>query len=129
MRGFGGLCGSDLHCFNHGGFGAARLREPRSLATRTPMARSDISESPSVRPTATPNPASSSVSRGVRFCSRPNLFNAMGAFFCNAGSPAIPKVGFAALSVGGVWAAQGKRTDFVAALARPRLRPRARQTP
>ena len=26
--GFGGLCGSDLHYFNHGGFGAVCLREP-----------------------------------------------------------------------------------------------------
>ena len=25
---FGGICGSDLHYFNHGGFGAVRLRQP-----------------------------------------------------------------------------------------------------
>jgi L-idonate 5-dehydrogenase len=29
--GFGGICGSDLHYFNHGGFGAVRLREPMIL--------------------------------------------------------------------------------------------------
>jgi L-idonate 5-dehydrogenase len=28
---FGGICGSDLHYFNHGGFGAVRLREPMIL--------------------------------------------------------------------------------------------------
>jgi L-idonate 5-dehydrogenase len=27
----GGICGSDLHYFNHGGFGAIRLREPMVL--------------------------------------------------------------------------------------------------
>ena len=27
----GGICGSDLHYFNHGGFGAIRLREPMIL--------------------------------------------------------------------------------------------------
>jgi L-idonate 5-dehydrogenase len=27
----GGICGSDLHYFNHGGFGAVRLREPMIL--------------------------------------------------------------------------------------------------
>ncbi len=27
----GGICGSDLHYFNHGGFGAIRLREPMAL--------------------------------------------------------------------------------------------------
>lgn len=27
----GGICGSDLHYFNHGGFGAVRLREPMVL--------------------------------------------------------------------------------------------------
>ena len=27
----GGICGSDLHYFNHGGFGAVRLREPMTL--------------------------------------------------------------------------------------------------
>jgi L-idonate 5-dehydrogenase len=29
--GFGGICGSDLHYFNHGGFDAVRLREPMIL--------------------------------------------------------------------------------------------------
>jgi len=29
--GFGGICGSDLHYYNHGGFGAVRLREPMIL--------------------------------------------------------------------------------------------------
>jgi L-idonate 5-dehydrogenase len=29
--GVGGICGSDLHYFNHGGFGAVRLREPMIL--------------------------------------------------------------------------------------------------
>jgi hypothetical protein len=29
--GFGSICGSDLHYFNHGGFGAVRLREPMIL--------------------------------------------------------------------------------------------------
>ena len=29
--GFGGICGSDLHYFNHGGFGAVRLRAPMIL--------------------------------------------------------------------------------------------------
>jgi L-idonate 5-dehydrogenase len=29
--GFGGICGSDLHYFNHGGFGTVRLREPMIL--------------------------------------------------------------------------------------------------
>ena len=29
--GFGGICGSDLHYFNHGGFGAVVLREPMIL--------------------------------------------------------------------------------------------------
>jgi L-idonate 5-dehydrogenase len=29
--GFGGVCGSDLHYFNHGGFGAVRLHEPMNL--------------------------------------------------------------------------------------------------
>ena len=29
--GAGGICGSDLHYFNHGGFGAVRLREPMIL--------------------------------------------------------------------------------------------------
>lgn len=24
----GGICGSDLHYYNHGGFGAVRLKEP-----------------------------------------------------------------------------------------------------
>ena len=28
---FGGVCGSDLHYFNHGGFGTVRLREPMIL--------------------------------------------------------------------------------------------------
>ena len=28
---FGGICGSDLHYFNHGGFGAIRLRQPMVL--------------------------------------------------------------------------------------------------
>ena len=28
---FGGICGSDLHYFNHGGFGVVRLREPMIL--------------------------------------------------------------------------------------------------
>lgn len=28
---FGGICGSDLHYYNHGGFGAVRLREPMVL--------------------------------------------------------------------------------------------------
>ena len=28
---FGGICGSDLHYFNHGGFGTVRLREPMIL--------------------------------------------------------------------------------------------------
>ena len=28
---FGGICGSDLHYFNHGGFGSVRLREPMIL--------------------------------------------------------------------------------------------------
>jgi L-idonate 5-dehydrogenase len=28
---FGGICGSDLHYFNHGGFGVVRLREPMVL--------------------------------------------------------------------------------------------------
>ena len=27
----GGVCGSDLHYYNHGGFGAVRLREPMIL--------------------------------------------------------------------------------------------------
>ena len=27
----GGICGSDLHYFNHGGFGAVRLKEPMIL--------------------------------------------------------------------------------------------------
>ena len=27
----GGVCGSDLHYFNHGGFGALRLKEPMVL--------------------------------------------------------------------------------------------------
>ena len=26
----GGICGSDLHYYNHGGFGAIRVREPTS---------------------------------------------------------------------------------------------------
>src|SRR5271165_4218921 len=29
--GFGGICGSDLHYYNHGGFGVVRLREPMIL--------------------------------------------------------------------------------------------------
>lgn len=29
--GFGGICGSDLHYYNHGGFGAVRLKEPMIL--------------------------------------------------------------------------------------------------
>src|SRR5450631_1938781 len=29
--GVGGICGSDLHYFNHGGFGTVRLREPMIL--------------------------------------------------------------------------------------------------
>ena len=28
---FGGICGSDLHYFNHGGFGVVRLKEPMIL--------------------------------------------------------------------------------------------------
>lgn len=28
---FGGICGSDLHYFQHGGFGAVRIREPMAL--------------------------------------------------------------------------------------------------
>lgn len=28
---FGGICGSDLHYFNHGGFGAVRIRQPMIL--------------------------------------------------------------------------------------------------
>ena len=28
---FGGICGSDLHYYNHGGFGVVRLREPMAL--------------------------------------------------------------------------------------------------
>ena len=27
----GGVCGSDLHYYNHGGFGAVRLKEPMIL--------------------------------------------------------------------------------------------------
>ena len=33
---FGGICGSDLHYVNHGGFGAVRVREPVFSATRSP---------------------------------------------------------------------------------------------
>src|ERR1035437_10084646 len=29
--GAGGICGSDLHYYNHGGFGAVRLKEPMIL--------------------------------------------------------------------------------------------------
>ena len=29
--GAGGVCGSDLHYYNHGGFGAVRIREPMIL--------------------------------------------------------------------------------------------------
>src|SRR5450631_2276054 len=29
--GVGGICGSDLHYFNHGGFGTVRVREPMIL--------------------------------------------------------------------------------------------------
>jgi L-idonate 5-dehydrogenase len=29
--GMGGICGSDLHYYNHGGFGAVRIREPMTL--------------------------------------------------------------------------------------------------
>jgi L-idonate 5-dehydrogenase len=32
----GGICGSDLHYYHHGGFGAVRLREPMALGTRSP---------------------------------------------------------------------------------------------
>ena len=28
---YGGICGSDLHYFNHGGFGTVRLKEPMAL--------------------------------------------------------------------------------------------------
>ena len=28
---FGGICGSDLHYFQHGGFGTVRIREPMAL--------------------------------------------------------------------------------------------------
>ena len=27
----GGICGSDLHHYNHGGFGAVRLKQPMTL--------------------------------------------------------------------------------------------------
>ncbi len=30
----GGICGSDLHYYNHGGFGTVRLREPMILGSR-----------------------------------------------------------------------------------------------
>ena len=29
--GFGGICGSDLHYFHHGGFGAVRIQQPMVL--------------------------------------------------------------------------------------------------
>jgi L-idonate 5-dehydrogenase len=28
---FGGICGSDLHYYQHGGFGQVRIKEPLSL--------------------------------------------------------------------------------------------------
>ena len=28
---FGGICGSDLHYYQHGGFGTVRIREPMAL--------------------------------------------------------------------------------------------------
>lgn len=28
---FGGICGSDLHYYNHGGFGTVRVKEPMVL--------------------------------------------------------------------------------------------------
>ena len=28
---FGGICGSDLHYYQHGGFGTVRLKEPMAL--------------------------------------------------------------------------------------------------
>lgn len=32
----GGVCGSNLHYYNHGGFGSVQLREPMVLATKSP---------------------------------------------------------------------------------------------
>ena len=32
----GGVCGSDLHYYNHGGFGTVRLREPMVLGHHRP---------------------------------------------------------------------------------------------
>lgn len=32
----GGICGSDLHYYNHGGFGTVRLREPMISGMRLP---------------------------------------------------------------------------------------------
>ena len=32
----GGICGSDLHYYQHGGFGTIRLKEPMIPATRLP---------------------------------------------------------------------------------------------
>mgnify|MGYP000480464915 CR=1 FL=1 len=28
---FGGICGSDLHYYQHGGFGTVRIKEPMAL--------------------------------------------------------------------------------------------------
>ena len=32
---FGGICGSDLHYYQHGGFGTVRIKQPMALATRS----------------------------------------------------------------------------------------------
>ncbi len=34
--GFGGICGSDLHYFHHGGFGTVRIKRPMVLVMRWP---------------------------------------------------------------------------------------------
>ena len=35
----GGICGSDLHYYNHGGFGMVRLKQPMILGHEAPLSR------------------------------------------------------------------------------------------
>ena len=58
----GGICGSDLHYYNHGGFGSVRLKEPMVLGHEVSGHVSKLGEGdtatncPSTRP-VTPSPS------------------------------------------------------------------------
>ncbi len=49
----GGICGSDLHYYHHGGFGAIRVREPMILGHEVAGTIRTLGEGSPVSPSAT----------------------------------------------------------------------------